>query len=481
LQQFNKIRFVFIYLVSIAASISLFLGIRFLGRSFIAADAIPVPQTPIPNSNLAGVLVHLFIATVVVIVAARVVGAIFGKLNQPPVMGELIAGIMLGPSFLGYLAPASASFILPSTIAPFLALISQISVVVYMFLVGLELDTDILRQRTHASIAISHASIVVPFISGAALSLLLYPLFAARGTSFTAFALFLGVAMSVTAFPVLARILVDLNMQRSPMGVLALGCAAVDDVSAWCLLALVVSIVHAEANRVLIMVALTILFILFVLFVVKRGALWLAHRREATGKTTRDMFGIVFVTLLLAALATEQIGIHAIFGAFLLGTIIPNRSSLARDLREKCEDLVVVVLLPIFFAFIGMRTHLGLLKGSHYWLFCLLITAIASLGKFGGGYVAARWTGSDWREAASLGVLLNTRGLMELVVLNMGLDLGIISPTLFTMFVFMAIVSTILTTPLLQLLGSDRNAVSYADCQTIAMEESANKLAHVGQ
>jgi Kef-type K+ transport system membrane component KefB len=439
---------------------------------------IAVPQTPVRDLELAGGLMHVFIALVVVIVAARVVGAIFRKLNQPPVMGELIAGILLGPSFLGFLAPAGASYVLPSTVAPFLAVISQISVVVYMFLVGLELDTDLLRQRTHASIAISHASIAVPFVSGAALSLLLYPIFSARGTSFTAFALFLGVAMSVTAFPVLARILTDLNMQKSPLGVLALGCAAVDDVSAWCLLALVVSIVHAEAGQVLLIVTLTIAFILFVLVVVKRGGLWLVHRRVAAGQTTRDMFSIVVVALLLAALATEQIGIHAIFGAFLLGTIVPHKSSLARDIREKCEDLVVVLLLPTFFAFTGMRTHVGLLKEPRHWLFCLLIIVIASLGKFGGSYVAARWTGSDWREAASLGVLMNTRGLMELIVLNVGLDLGIMSPTLFTMFVLMSVTTTLATTPLLRALTKSHPATNLSRSQTVSIKESVNKLAH---
>jgi Kef-type K+ transport system membrane component KefB len=393
---------------------------------------------------------HILLAMVVVIVAARVVGAVFKKLNQPPVMGEVIAGILLGPSFFRLLAPTAASHLLPVSVAPYLAVISQVGVILYMFMVGLELDTDLLRQRTQASIAISHASIVIPFLLGAALSLWLYPLFSTRNVSFTVFALFVGVAMSVTAFPVLARILTDRGMQKSRMGSLALACAAVDDVTAWCLLALVVSIIHAQPGAVVLTVALTVTFVLLVLLVVKRGGLWLVRRQVAAGQTTRDMFAIVCVALLLAAVATERIGIHALFGAFLLGTIIPHDSALARDIREKCEDLVVVLLLPVFFAFTGMRTQIGLLKEPRHWLFCLLIIAVASLGKFGGSYLAARWTGSDWREAASLGVLLNTRGLMELIILNVGLDLGVLSPALFTMFVLMAVVTTLATTPILQ-------------------------------
>src|SRR5215469_5876977 len=450
-EMMQRPRMIFAYVGSVIASIAIFFWIRFLGRSLSPANVISSPQ-PTGQPDTPDTFSHVLLAVVVVIVAARAVGAIFRKLNQPPVMGEVLAGILLGPSFFGFIAPFGASFLLPPQIAPYLAVISQVGVILYMFLVGLELDTDLLRQRTQASIAISHASMVVPFLLGAALALLLYPLFSTRNVSFTVFALFLGVAMSVTAFPVLARILTDRNMQKSPLGVLALACAAVDDVSAWCLLALVVGVIRAQPGRVLLTVALTIAFILFVLLVVKRGGLWLVDRQMALGKTTRDMLAIVCVSLLLAGLTTEQIGIHAVFGAFLIGTVIPQESALAHDIREKCEDLVVVLLLPVFFAFTGMRTQVGLLKEPRYWLFCLLIMVVASLGKFGGGYVAARWAGSHWREAASLGVLLNTRGLMELVVLNLGLDLGVLSPALFTMFVLMAVTTTLATTPILHAL-----------------------------
>jgi Kef-type K+ transport system membrane component KefB len=195
---------------------------------------------------------------------------------------------------------------------------------------------------------------------------------------------------------------------------------------------------------------MTVAFILFVLFAVRRSALWLVRRRVQKGQTTRNMFAIVFASLLLAALIAERIGIHGLFGAFLLGTLIPHDSALTRDIRDKCGDFVVVLLLPVFFAFTGMHTRIGLLNGTRYWLACLLIIAVAALGKFGGSFLAARLTGSDWREAASLGVLLNTRGLLELIVLNVGLDLGLLSPVLFTMFVLMTIVTTLATAPILR-------------------------------
>jgi Kef-type K+ transport system membrane component KefB len=449
----QRSRIILIYAASLAASAAIFWLIRDWGNSLVALGdpqaSIPAQAAPLETSNI---WMHVLLALAVILVVARVLGAIFRTLNQPQVMGEVVAGILLGPSFFGWLAPGLASEVLSTSVAPYLGVISQVGIVLYMFLVGIELDTDLLRQRTKSSIAISHASIVLPFLLGAMLALWLYPRYATRNVSFTVFALFVGVAMSVTAFPVLARILTDRGMQKTQLGAVALACAAVDDVTAWCLLALVVGVAHAQAGNLLFTLAMTAAFILFVLFVAKHGALWLVRRRAEKGQTTRDMFAIVFAALLLAALVAERIGIHGLFGAFLLGTLIPHDSELARDIRDKCEDLVVVLLLPVFFAFTGMRTRIGLLHGTRYWLACLLVIAVAALGKFGGSFLAARWTGSDWREAASLGVLLNTRGLMELVVLNVGLDLGLLSPVLFTMFVVMAVVTTLSTAPILRLL-----------------------------
>jgi Kef-type K+ transport system membrane component KefB len=446
----RRSRSALIYAAALAAGIGVFFLIRALGQSLVAVEApgsaAPVKQTA---SETPGILLHVLLALVVIIVVARILGALFRRLNLPQVMGEVVAGILLGPSFLGWLSPEVASQILPVNTAPYLALISQVGVVLYMFLVGLDLDLELLQKRTQAVIAISHASIVLPFLSGAAIALWLYPRYSASAVSFTTFALFIGVAMSITAFPVLARILTDRGMQKTRLGVLALACAAVNDVAAWCLLAVVISVAHAQTGSLLFTLITTIGFILFVLLVAKQGALRLVRWQTVKGRTTQDMFAVVCAALLLAALLTERIGIHALFGAFLLGTVIPHNSLLACDIREKCEDLVVVLLLPVFFVFTGMRTQIGLVHGVRDWVACILIIGVASLGKFGGSFLAARWTGSDWREAASMGVLMNTRGLMELIVLNVGLDLGVLSPVLFTMFVIMAVATTLVTTPIL--------------------------------
>jgi len=457
----RRSRIALIYAISLGASIGVFFLIRSVGDSLVASGAsAPLGPAKPTTTETPDILLHVLLALVVVLVLARVLGAIFRKLNQPQVMGEVVAGILLGPSFLGWLAPGAASEVLPANISSHLALIAQVGVVLYMFLVGLDLDTDLLRQRSQASIAISHASIVVPFLLGGALALWLYPRYSSSGVAFTTFALFIGVAMSITAFPVLARILTDRGMQKTPMGALALACAAIDDVTAWCLLAFVVSVAHAQAGNVLFTLIKTIGFIIFVFVIAKQGALWLVRGQTASGRTTKDMFAIVCAALLLSAWVTERIGIHALFGAFLLGTVIPHDSALARDIRERCEDLVVVLLLPVFFAFTGMRTQIGLVRGTRGWLVCSLIIAIASLGKFGGSFLVARWTGSDWREAASLGILMNTRGLMELIVLNVGLDLGVLSPALFTMFVLMALVTTVVTTPILHVLAKSSGPLS---------------------
>lgn len=455
----RRVRVALIYGSSLVASIGAFLLIRNLGRSLVAAGTSDSRRSVQTGPAASGsILIHVLLALAVVIVLARVLGLTFRRFKQPQVMGEVVAGILLGPSFFGWAAPWAASQVLSVSVVPYLTVISQIGIILYMFLVGVELDTSLLRQRTQASIAISHASIVAPFLMGGALALWFYPRYAARGVSFTAFALFLGVAMSVTAFPVLARILTDRGMQTSRTGVLALGCAAVDDVTAWCLLGFVVAIAHAGGRNPLLILAMTVAFILFILLVAKHWALWLVRKQAQEGRTTPDIFAVVCAALLLTALMAEWIGIHALFGAFLLGTLIPHNSTLARDIRDKCEDLVLVLLLPVFFAFTGMRTQIGLVSETRDWLACIVIIAVASLGKFGGSFLAARLTGSDWREAASLGVLMNTRGLMELIVLNIGLDLGVLSPALFSMFVIMAILTTLATAPILQVLTPSRTA-----------------------
>jgi Kef-type K+ transport system membrane component KefB len=398
----------------------------------------------------------VLLALVVVIVAARVCGALCKRIHQPPVIGEVLAGILLGPSLLGRVAPAATSYLLPSSVAPFLSIISQIGVLLFMFLVGLELDTDQLKHRTHSTIAISHASIVVPFVLGATLALWLYPALSTSDVPFSVFALFLGVSLSVTAFPVLARILTDRGIQRTRMGVVSLTCAAVDDVTAWCLLAFLMAVAKAKATDALVTFGATGLYLGFMLIVARPLIVRAVLAQELRKSVSQSALAAVVVGLLLSTLATEVSGIHAIFGAFLLGAIIPHDSRLARELIHRLEDLVVVLFLPAFFAFTGMRTQIGLVHGTSQWILCAVILVAASAGKFGGSFVAARLTGLGNRDAAALGILMNTRGLMELIVLNLGLDLGILSPTLFAMLMIMAVVTTFATTPILHLIT--RNA-----------------------
>lgn len=417
------------------------------------AGAVPMPPA---NATHAETLMHVLLAMVVVIAAARLIGGLFRAMGQPAVIGEVVAGIMLGPSLLGRVSPAAQRFVLPPEIAPHLGIVAQVGVLLFMFLVGLELDTSLLRKRSHATLAISHTSIVVPFLLGATLALWLYPSLSPAGVSFTNFSLFLGLSLSVTAFPVLARILTDRGIQRSQLGVVALACAAIDDVSAWCLLAVVVGIVRSTAANSLFTIGLTAAYIAFMAFVVRPVAVKLVRRAELVERAGAGTTAIVFVALLVSALVTEAIGIHALFGAFLLGAIIPHQSALSKDLRHRLEEFVVIVFLPAFFALTGMRTQIGLLSTSTDWLFAGSILLVACAGKFGGAMLSARFTGFGWRDASMLGALMNTRGLMELIVLNIGLDLGVISPRLFAMLVIMAVTTTLMTSPLLTLLSERR-------------------------
>jgi Kef-type K+ transport system membrane component KefB len=380
----------------------------------------------------------------------RLLGEVFRYIGQPPVIGEVVGGIVLGPSLLGHVAPAVSGYILPSEVAPFLGVMAQLGVIVYMFLVGLELNTETLRGQLRTTVAISHASIAVPFALGSGLALYLYPRVATAGVPFTHFALFLGVAMSITAFPVLARILADRGMTQTRIGALALTCAAIGDVTAWCLLAFAVGVVNDAAGGALLVGLLTAGFIAFMFLAVKPGFERLARASIGERPTARAVT-ITLIALLVAALATEAIGVHAIFGAFLLGAVIPHDSPLARSLHQGLVDLVTILFLPAFFAFTGMRTEVGLLAGGAEWIVCGLIIAVATVGKFGGTLVSARLGGLGLRDASALGILMNTRGLMEVIVLNVGLDLGVISPTLFTMLVLMALATTVMTTPLLHL------------------------------
>jgi Kef-type K+ transport system membrane component KefB len=442
------------YAAMILAAIATFLAVRQYGETLVAP--VPSPSAAVspeqPAAPKANALAHVLLALAAVVVVGRVLGRVFARIGQPPVIGEVLAGILLGPSLLGRVAPDVAAYVLPVTVAPYLSVVAQLGVIFYMFLVGLDLNLDPLRSRARATVATSHASILAPFVLGSLLALYLYPRVSTNDVPFTSFALFMGVAMSITAFPVLARILSDRGMTRSELGVIALACAAAGDVTAWCLLAFVVGVVQAEVGSALLVAVYTLGFIALMFLAVKVLVAKLVQRRGG-GSAGQGTIALVLVLMLLSALTTEQIGVHAVFGAFLFGAIVPRETGLPRVLTSRMEDLVTILLLPAFFAFTGMRTEISLVSTAAEWAIVLLIIAVATLGKFGGTLAAARLTGMDWQSSASLGILMNTRGLMELIVLNIGLDLGVISPALFTMMVIMALVTTIATTPLLELVG----------------------------
>ena len=394
-------------------------------------------------------LVLFILQASLVILVARLIGLVTRKLKQPLVIAEVTAGIVLGPSLFGWLLPGVSKFVFPASSMGVLGIVAQIGLVLFMFLVGLELDPALLKKRVHASVAISHTSIVVPFVLGGVLAYKVHGTLAPAGVRFSSFVLFMGAAMSITAFPVLARILVERRLLRSRVGAIAIACAAVDDVTAWCILAFVVSIVRSTGlGAAATTTGLALAYVAVMIFVVKPVLAKLAHRNKPG--LSQNLVAAILLGLFLSAVTTEMIGIHALFGAFLFGAILPKEGSFASAIAEKLEDLVVVFLLPLFFAYSGLRTQIGLLDSASSWLTCLAITLIACLGKFGGSAVAARLTGLSWRDSSAIGILMNTRGLMELVALNIGLDLGVISPLLFAMMVIMALVTTFMTTPILE-------------------------------
>ena len=432
----------------VLVTVGLFFVIRGYGETLSAPAAVAGQSVSGPPAPASDVLPRVLFALAAVIVAGQFIGWLFRFVGQPAVIGEVVAGILLGPSLLGQ---KTSALVLPPEVAPYLQVIAQLGVILYMFMVGLDLNAGLIKGHAHTFVAISHASIQLPFILGSALALILYPRLSSRDVPFTSFVLFFAVAMSITAFPVLARILTDRGMSRTELGVIALSLAATDDVTAWCLLAFVVGVAKAQAGAGLAVAAGTLAYLAAMLLVVRPLAVRLVMRCEKE-PVPRTVAAVTFLALLISALTTDLIGIHAVLGAFLLGAIIPHESSLARSFTRQLEQVVTVLLLPAFFAFTGMRTRIDLVSGGEGWLLCALITLVATVGKFGGTCVAARLTRVGWRDAAALGALMNTRGLMELIVLNIGLDLHVISPALFAMMVLMAIVTTMMTGPALHYL-----------------------------
>ncbi len=389
-------------------------------------------------------------------------GLLFRRLGQTAVIGEMFAGILLGPSLLGQLFPALEARLFPAASLPPLYLISQLGVVLFMFVVGMDVDVDRLRRRAKATVLISNAGIVVPFVLGAALSLYLHHRYAPPGVAHLTFALFIGIAMSITAFPVLARILAERGLKDTDLGNTAIGCAAIDDVTAWCLLAVALAIGQGHGFVApLVAVTLTALVAGIALQLVRpRAAIFFGV--ATTDGVSRGSLLRVLLFLFATALSTEAIGVHALFGAFIAGVAVAGADSLREPMRQAIEPLTSALLLPLFFAYAGLRTEVGGLTGEA-WLACGLVLIAAIAGKFGAVTLAARFHGFQWRDSVALGALMNTRGLMELVVLNIGYDLGILSAPMYTMMVIMALATTCMAGPVLALVPHVRYARASAD------------------
>lgn len=401
-----------------------------------------------------------FIAQLVIVVAlARLLGRVARKMGQPAVVAEIIGGILLGPSILGALAPSVANALFPPGSLEPLASVSQLGVLLFVFLVGLEVEPAMLRGRARATVAIAVAGIAAPFVLGAAVAIPVYELVASHRPPLE-LALFVGAAMAVTAFPVLARILGDHRLLRTRLGALAIACAALEDVIAWCLLAFVVAFARSDGLiHAAITTALATVFVAAMLLGVRPLLERLVDRNNAPLTLGHEIVAIAVLGALGSAWISDRIGIHLVFGAFLFGAVVPKRDGFAHALADKLEAIVVVVFLPLFFVVSGLRTHVGLVGSANHALACLLIIGTACLGKAGGTLIAARATGLEWREAGALGVLMNTRGLMELIVLNVGFELGVLDTAMFSMMIVMVVVTTMATSPLLARVYPARDAI----------------------
>ena len=420
--------------------------------SSTARPAHPPTASPwdVWKTNATHPLSRLILQILVIVAAARLFGAAVRYFGQPPVIGEIAAGIALGPSLLGAWMPGVSAQLFPANSLGLLQILAQVGVILFMFVVGLDLDWKAVRNKAHAAVAVSHVSILFPFLLGVLLAFPLYREHAPPGVPFQAFSLFMGIAMSITAFPVLARILEERGLTKTPIGSTAITCAAVDDVTAWTLLAFVVAVVTAGGAWLILgtTLGMAALFAVVMVWVVRPLLRPILAPRVGQDVFSKERIAVVIGVVFGAALVTEIIGIHALFGAFFAGAILPADEDVRRGLRERLESFSAVFLLPLFFAFTGLRTQIGLLNDGWAWFTCLAIIALATVGKLGGSTLTARLMGLDWNSAFILGALMNTRGLMELIALNVGYDLGVITPEMFTALVLMALLTTSFTGPL---------------------------------
>lgn len=451
-----------IYLAMICLFGALIYGALSLGENFATSGTSTLTETLHQNAfdtfkniitqNLQHPLSILLFQIIVILIAVRLFSYLFRKIGQPGVIGEIVAGIVLGPSLLGLFFPDVFNTLFPTDSLTNLNLLSQIGLILFMFVIGMEVDFSVLKNKMNETLVISHAGIVVPFFLGTVISFWVYEEYAADKTDFLPFALFIGISMSITAFPVLARIIQERNLTKTPIGILSIASAANDDVTAWCLLAIVIAVAKAGTFvSALYTVGLTLLFIA-VMFLVIRPFLKKIGELYANSEVINKSFvGFIFLILVISSTATEIIGIHALFGAFIAGVIMPVNLGFRKVMMEKVEDISLIFFLPLFFAFTGLRTEIGLINTPELWGICLIFITIAILGKLGGCGIAARLVGESWKDSLIIGTLMNTRGLMELVALNIGYEMGVLPPEIFVILVIMALITTFMTTPLLNL------------------------------
>jgi Kef-type K+ transport system membrane component KefB len=406
------------------------------------------------EQNLKHPLAILLGQIITIIVVARFFGWMFRKIGQPTVIGEIIAGIVLGPSLLGMYFPEFSTALFPVDSLGNLQFLSQIGLILFMFVIGMELDLKVLKNKANDAVVISHASIVIPFALGVGLAYYIYYRFAPVGVEFLSFSLFMGIAMSITAFPVLARIVQERGIHKTRLGTIVITCAAADDITAWCLLAAVIAIVKAGSFvSSLYVIGMAVAYVLLMLFVVKPFLKRIGDLYGSKSKLNKPVVAIFFLTLIISAYTTEVIGIHALFGAFMTGAIMPDIAKFRAIFIDKVEDVAVILLLPLFFVFTGLRTQIGLINDPFLWKVTGCIIGVAVVGKFVGSALAAKFVGQNWRDSLTIGALMNTRGLMELVVLNIGYDLGVLTSEVFTMMVIMALVTTFMTGPALDIIN----------------------------
>jgi Kef-type K+ transport system membrane component KefB len=424
--------------------------------SILGALPVPVVQEPDVESLLLTVMVQL----AVIIFVARLFALLFRRLGQPAVVGEIAAGLILGPSVLGKLAPGMSEMIFVTSARPALQILSQIGLIFLLFLIGLECDFSHIRARGRAAISISIIGIALPFALGWGLAQLLYPHLDVPDDWVTldprSFALFMGTAMSITAIPVLARILMELNIAGTRIGTVTITAAAADDAMGWTILASVAAMVRAKFDLLssVRMIAMTIGFAIFMVYgarpMLRR---WFQSAARPNGDLDLTSLAILFVILFLCSIATHLIGIFAIFGAFLLGAVLSDVTALRDAVTRQMRNFVTVFFLPVFFTHTGLNTDIGTLTSAELWLFAIAVSVVATVGKLGGCSAAAWLGGFSPRESACIGMMMNTRGLMELIVVNVGLQLHVIPPSVYCMLVIMALVTTVMTTPILRQLG----------------------------